>query len=164
MLSTSISDRPPDLRLRLDGQQMQLLGMDSGRFPAPETVEEMLLTPENRADLLVTTTTGDTVLRTFYQNRGRMPGMMGPGFAARNPAGQPSGAALATLRIAGDPVASPTSVPAQQSLGDLRSAAVAARRQIVLTAGMGMGGGMMRFTINGREFPLIQGRMTAAGG
>uniref|UniRef100_UPI003217AF22 multicopper oxidase family protein n=1 Tax=uncultured Arthrobacter sp. TaxID=114050 RepID=UPI003217AF22 len=45
------------LRLRLAGQQLQLLGMDSGRFPTPESVDELLLTPGNRADLLVTTTT-----------------------------------------------------------------------------------------------------------
>ena len=96
------------LRLRLDGQQLQLLGMDSGRFPQPETVEELLLTPGNRADLLVTTTTGDSVLRAFYQNRGSMPGMMGPGFGARNPADQRDGAVLATLRVSGEQAASLT--------------------------------------------------------
>ncbi|MDI3213964.1 hypothetical protein [Arthrobacter sp. AL12] len=57
------------LRLRLDGQQLQLLGMDSGRFPKPETVDELLLTSGNRADRLVTTTAGDSVLRARYQNR-----------------------------------------------------------------------------------------------
>ena len=154
------------LRLRLDGQQLQLLGMDSGRFPTPETVDELLLTPGNRADLLVTTTTGDSTLRAFYQNRGSMPGMMGPGSGARNPADQPGGAALATLRVAGEPVATLTAVPAQRGLGDLRSAAVAARRQIELAAGvgMGMGGGMMRFTINGREFNEARTDTTVAAG
>ena len=97
--------------------------------------------PGNRADLLVTTTPGTSVLRALYQNRGNMPGMMGPGSGARNPAHQPDGAALATLRVAGEPVAALTAVPAQQGLGDLRSAAVAARRQIILAAGMGMGMG-----------------------
>nr|MDQ5862009.1 multicopper oxidase domain-containing protein [Actinomycetota bacterium] len=142
------------LRLRLDGQQLQLLGMDSGRFQKPEKVEELLLTPGNRADLLVTTATGDSVLRAFYQNRGSMPGMMGPGFGARSPAEESDGAALAMLRVSGEPDAPPAAVPAQQGLGDLRSSAIAAHRQIVLAAGMGMGGGagMMRFTINGREF------------
>ena len=157
------------LRLRLDGQQLQLLGMDSGRFPTPESVDELLLTPGNRADLLVTTTTGDSVLRAFYQNRGSMPAMMGPGSGARNP-DQPDGAALATLRVSGEPVAALAAVPAQKGLGDLRSAAVAARRQIVLAAGMGMGmgvgggGGMMRFTINGREFNEARTDTTVAAG
>jgi FtsP/CotA-like multicopper oxidase with cupredoxin domain len=152
------------LRLRLDGQQLQLLGMDSGRFPTPKTVDELLLTPGNRADLLVTTTAGDSVLRAFYQNRGSMPGMMGPGFGARSPADQPDGAALATLRVAGKSVASLTAVPTHEGLGDLRSAPVAARRQIVLAAGMGMGGGMMRFTINGREFNETRTDTTVAAG
>lgn len=157
------------LRLRLDGQQLQLLGMDSGRFPTPESVDELLLTPGNRADLLVTTTTGDSVLRAFYQNRGSMPAMMGPGSGVRNP-DQPDGAALATLRVSGEPVAALAAVPAQKGLGDLRSAAVAARRQIVLAAGMGMGmgvdggGGMMRFTINGREFNEARTDTTVAAG
>lgn len=154
------------LRLRLDGQQLQLLGMDSGRFQEPEKVDELLLTPGNRADLLVTTTAGDAVLRAFYQNRGSMPGMMGPGFRARNPAGQSDGAVLATLRVTGDRVTPPTAVPAQQGLGDLRSSPVAARRQIILAAGMGMGpgAGMMRFTINGREFDEARTDTTAAAG
>ena len=31
------------LRLRLDGQQLQLLGIDSGRYPAPQEVQEIVL-------------------------------------------------------------------------------------------------------------------------
>ena len=34
---------------------MLLLGMDSGRYPAPREVDEIVLTTGNRADLLVTT-------------------------------------------------------------------------------------------------------------
>lgn len=154
------------LRLRLDGQQMQLLGMDSGRFPKPEKVDDLLLMPGNRADLLVTTAPGDSVLRAFYRDRGSMPGMMGPGFGVRSPAEGPDGAALATLRISGEPAAPPTAVPGYQGLGDLRSAAVAARRQVVLAADMSMGGraGMMPFTINGREFNDARTDTTVAGG
>ena len=153
------------LRLRLDGQQLQLLGIDSGRFQEPEEVEELLLTPGNRADLLVTTAAGDSVLRAFHQNRGSMPGMMGPGFGTRSPADQPDGVALATLRVSGETAAPLTAVPAYQGLADLRSSAVAARRQLVLAAGMGMGGaGMMRFTINGREFNEARTDTTVAAG
>ena len=43
------------LRLRLDGQQMHLLGIDSGRYAEPRKVAEVVLAPGNRADLLVTT-------------------------------------------------------------------------------------------------------------
>lgn len=117
----------PSLKTRRTA--LQFLGMDSGRFPRPETVDELLLTRGNRADLLVTTRTGESVLRALYQNRGSMPGMMGPGSGASKPADQPDGAALATLRVAGEPVAALAAVPAQKGLGDLRSAAVAARRR-----------------------------------
>ena len=65
------------LRLRLDGQQLQLLGMDSGRSPEPETVDELLLAPGNRADLLVTAAAGEAVLQALPYDRGGMPGMMG---------------------------------------------------------------------------------------
>ena len=51
-----------DLRL---GQQLQLLGMDSGRSPEPETVDELLLAPGNRADLLVTAAAGDFFAAAF---------------------------------------------------------------------------------------------------
>jgi FtsP/CotA-like multicopper oxidase with cupredoxin domain len=154
------------LRLRLDGQQLQLLGMDSGRFREPEEVEELLLAPGNRADLLVTAATGDSVLRALYQNRGSMPGMMGPGLGPRSPADRPDGIALATFRISGEPAAPLPAVPSYQGLADLRSSAVAARRQVVLAAGMGMGGGqgMMRFTINGREFNEARTDTTVAAG
>ena len=67
------------VRLRLDGQQLQLLGMDSGRFPEPETVNELLLAPGNRADLLLTAAAGESVLQTLPYSRGGMPGMMGQG-------------------------------------------------------------------------------------
>jgi FtsP/CotA-like multicopper oxidase with cupredoxin domain len=154
------------LRLRLDGQQLQLLGMDSGRYAKPETVDDLLLTPGNRADLLVTTANGDSTLHAFYQDRGSMPRMMGPRFGARNPAFQPDGTPLATLRVSGEPVASQTSVPDYQGLGDLRTSAVTAHREIVLAAGMGMGGGagMMRFTINAREFNKGRTDATVAAG
>jgi FtsP/CotA-like multicopper oxidase with cupredoxin domain len=50
------------LRLRLDGQRLQLLGIDSGRLAEPRDVEEILLVPGNRTDLLVTTMQGTSPL------------------------------------------------------------------------------------------------------
>jgi FtsP/CotA-like multicopper oxidase with cupredoxin domain len=154
------------LRLRLDGQEMQLLGMDSGRFQKPQTVNELLLVPGNRADVLVSMTVGDSVLRAFYRSRGTMPAMMGPGSGYRLPTQEGDGVELASLRVSGEAVPPPTAVPAPQALGDLRSAPVAARRQVVLAAGMGMGGagGMVRFTINGREFNEARTDTTVASG
>ncbi|MEJ1193571.1 multicopper oxidase family protein [Pseudarthrobacter sp. CCNWLW207] len=155
------------LRLRLEGQQMQLLGMDLGRFRNPEKLDEIVLTPGNRADLLVTTATGDSVLRAIYQDRGSMSAMMGPQFGPADPANGPDGAALATLHVSGEPAPSLADMPALGEMDDLRSSAVAARRQLVLTADMGMamgGAGMMRFTINGREFNDAWTDTTVAAG
>ena len=154
------------LRLRLDGARLQLLGMDSGRFPLPESVEELLLLPGNRADLLVTTGTSDSAVRYLYQDRGSMTGMPAPGFGPPGPGGEPEGAVLATLRIAGEPDEAPGAVPAEYSPPDLRSSAVAVHRRFILAAGMGMGmgPGMMRFTINGREFNGARTDTTVAAG
>ena len=141
------------LLLRLDGQQLQLLGMDSGRSSDPEAVEELLLAPGNRADLLVTAAAGESVLRALPYGRGGMPAMMG-----RGPFPDRGTAALATFRVSGAAVSPPGPVASRPAAEDLRAATVAARRQLVMSIGGGPGGmgggpgGMMRFTINGREY------------
>lgn len=134
------------LSLRLDGQGLQLLGMDSGRDAVPESVDEVRLAPGNRADLLVTAASGSSVLRTAPVDRGSMPGMMGGPTA--------TGADLAAFEVAGDPVDAPPPVPRQSAPRDLRDEAVTGRREITLAMGMGggMGGRGMAFTIDGRVF------------
>lgn len=138
------------LRLRLDGQQLQLLGIDSGRFSSPQDVDEVLLAPGNRADLLVTTAPGTAVLRTLPVDRGTPAGMMGGGQASS------AGADLVTLDVSGDPAASPGPVPAQPAPRDLRTATVTARRELTFGMGMGMGMSMsmsmMSFTIDRKSF------------
>lgn len=153
------------LRLRLDGQHLQLLGIDSGRLARPETVDNLLLTPGNRADLLVGAAAGSSVLRASYEPRGGAAGMMAPGFGAP-PAGPVDGAALATFHVAGEPAGTPAPVSEGREAADLRSSPIAARRELVLAAGMGMGMGaqMMNFTINGREFSEARTDTTAAAG
>ncbi|MGW9629863.1 hypothetical protein ACWGST_04110 [Agromyces sp. NPDC055520] len=47
------------LRLRLDGQRMQLLGVDTGRYAEPQDVDEIVLAPGNRADVMMTAVRGD---------------------------------------------------------------------------------------------------------
>ncbi|CAH0177584.1 MULTISPECIES: multicopper oxidase family protein [unclassified Arthrobacter] len=151
------------LRLRLDGQQMQLRGMDSGRYPAPGTVDELLLAPGNRADVLVTAAAGDATLRAAYYNRGGMAGMMGPAGPAPNGGQGTADIVLATLSVSGAPAPAPPAVPTQPAPADLRNAVVAAHRQLTFAAGgMGMGMGMMSFTINGREFNASRTDTTAA--
>lgn len=143
------------LHLRLDGQRVQLLGVDSGRFGAPKTVDAIVLAPGNRADLLITMVGGTGVLRTVPYDRGGPGWIMGGGERPRS--GTPAGhASLATLTVAGESVAAAPEVPVQRAPRDLRGSAVTARRELVFAMGMGgmMGGGgsMMSFTINGREF------------
>ncbi|MDQ0754578.1 multicopper oxidase family protein [Arthrobacter sp. B3I4] len=163
------------LRLRLDGQRLQLLGMDSGRFPSPSDVQEVVLAPGNRAELLVTAAAGESVLRAVRYDRGSMPGMTGRGRRPGPPLGQdgppdPYGTALATLVVTGEPVATATAAaaPAWPPPPDLRSAVVSARRQLVFATSMGAGAGpgmgMMDFTINGRNFDSGRADLTVAAG
>jgi FtsP/CotA-like multicopper oxidase with cupredoxin domain len=139
------------VRLRLDGQQLDLLGIDSGRYAEPRRVEEIVLATGNRADLLVTTAAGTSTLTALGVDRGGMGGMMG---------GSVSGdvGTLITLDVAGAEVVAPPPVPPQPQPRDLRGAEVAEGRRLTFDMGMGggMGGGMgpggMTFTIDGREF------------
>lgn len=149
------------LRLRLDGQDCELLGIDSGRFPEPQPVDELVLATGNRADLLVTTRAGSASWETGSVDRGGM-GMM-------SSLGDLSGGvgALATLRVEGDTAPALPAVPVQPTPEDLRAVEPARRRRITFGMGMGMGGDMsggmgmgggggeamgMSFTVDGKEF------------
>ena len=138
------------LRLRLDDQKLQLLGIDSGRFPSPRDIEEVVLTPGNRADLLVTTRAGTSVLRTLPVDRGTAGGMMGG-----NPATS-GGADLLTLKVTGESATTttPAPVPNQPMPRDLRTEPVTGHRELTFAMGMGMGvgAGMMSFTVDGKPF------------
>jgi FtsP/CotA-like multicopper oxidase with cupredoxin domain len=136
------------LRLRLDGQQLTLLGIDSGRFESAHEIDEVVLAPGNRADLLVTGSVGTSTLRALPYDRGSAGGMMMGGRNSRSA----DEIALATFTVAGDAVAPVAALPKQSVQRDLRSATVTARRELVFAMGMGMGGGMMSPTINGRAF------------
>jgi len=86
------------VRLRLDGQQLTLLGIDSGRLETPQEITEAVLAPGNRADLLVTGTAGTSVLRARTSDRGTPGGMMRGGESSH----AADVIALATLTVAGD--------------------------------------------------------------
>lgn len=141
------------LDLSLDGQHLLLLGRDGGRFATPHAVDRITLSPGNRADLLVTGSEGSSVLRSHPVERGAA-SMMGS-----SGTGTPSTIAdLATLRVTGPTVSAPGPVPAQPRPRDLSAATITAKRQFTFAMGMGgssrmgMGGGMMSFTINGDTF------------
>ncbi len=138
------------LRLAAPGQDVQLLGVDAGRESPVRRVDDVLLTPGNRADLLVTMQTGTSELVTRGHDRGRgMMGMMGDG--------ELSGpASLATLVVDGDDVpVDDRAIPERVPDVDLRDREPDNRREIVMTMGMGgMGrrGGGMVFGFDDRSF------------
>jgi FtsP/CotA-like multicopper oxidase with cupredoxin domain len=133
------------VRLRLDGQRMDLLGIDSGRVAEPRRVDEVVLATGNRADLLVTATEGTSTLTSLGVDRGRMGGMMG---------GPVSGdvGPIAAFEVTGAKVPALAAVAARPEPRDLRDVEPTARRRLVFGAGGGMGPGGMSFTIDGREF------------
>ena len=141
------------LKLRLDGQHLQLLGIDSGRFPQPQDVTEVTLAPGNRADLLVTAANGTATLRSLPVDRGTAIGMMSGAVASSTPEN------LATFTVAGVPATPLAAVPPQPSPRDLRTSPINGRRELIFAMGMGSGGmgmgsgtNMMGFTIDGKEF------------
>lgn len=151
------------LDLRLDGQSLQLLGNDSGRFGMPRRVNALALAPGNRADILVTMVAGTSVLQALPVDRGSPAGMMGG-------ASQSSATIrLATLRVSGA-AAAPLPSPPVLTPRDLRSEAIVGRRTLTLAmvgAGIdrdGMDSGMMRFTIDGRGFDAARVDQSVAAG
>lgn len=133
------------LRLALDGQRLQLLGLDSGRFASPRAVSEVLLAPGNRADLLVTMVAGTDQLRSLPYDRGTAMQMGGNGAPSANTAVD-----LATVTVSGPTAPALPGLPNHPALRDLRQATVVGRRELVLAQGMGMGA--MPFTIDGKTF------------
>ena len=131
------------LRLRLDGQRMQLLGIDAGRYAEPRDSEEIVLMPGNRADVMVTAAAGTSVLETLPFDRGGM-GAFG------SPPSATTGTDLLTMTVAGDLTTTPPFQVPLPTTRDLRSEQMTGQR--TLTLAMGPGGGGMRFTIDGREF------------
>ena len=142
------------LKLSLDGQQVSLLARDLGRLPEPLEVDDVDLAPGNRVELLVDTTAGTTSLTSAPVDRGEMPGMAGPASGGQGPVD------LLRLEVSGEQVPAPAAVPAGPAPRDLRDEPVSNRRTLDfgmggMGGGRGMGrmsGGMMSFTIDGREF------------
>lgn len=132
------------LRLRLDGQALTLLGIDGGRFDDPRDIDELVLTPGNRADVLVTMAEGRSVLRTLPFDRGAM------GMGA--PLSNSTGADLATLTVAGVPSQTSALVLPPTAGRDLRLETATGTRTLTLAMGGGGGGGGMSFSIDGKQF------------
>jgi FtsP/CotA-like multicopper oxidase with cupredoxin domain len=136
------------LRLALPGQQMRLLGTDSGHERAPRDVDDLLLVPGNRADLLVRFQAGSTELRTLgYDRGGPMMGMMG----AHSGSGP---LVLAHLDVTGDRVEGRPSTVRRAAQADLRPDVLDGRREVTFTMGTGRWGpgAMTDVGFDGRPF------------
>lgn len=148
------------LRLALPGQRVELLGIDGGHEQAPREVREVLLSPGNRADLLVSMIAGGSDFQTLGYDRGGM-GMMGGG----NVSGPDT---IATLEVSGQETAAPGTTPDLPSVPDLREKPAARRREIAFSMGMGSmmsgGGNMMNFGFDGRSFDMDRVDQQVAAG
>lgn len=140
-------------RLSLDSHQLHVIATDGGRLPAPVAVDELLLSPGERSEVLVIPAArGTHRLRTLRYDRGGMGmgGMMG-GDSVVDPE-----ALVALVTVNGD--RPPASLP--ESVVDPRSVSLPSPSgSRVIELGMGMGGGMMggrggmmSFTIDGQTF------------
>ena len=150
-------------RLALDGHRLQVIGTDGGRLAAPDPVDELLLAPGERTEVLVTPTKpGVFPLRTRGYDRGSPGmggGMMGGGGGSTSSI---DGQVLATMVVTGSASAAalPSSLVPE---ADLDAGVAGSERPIELAmgmgggtggmgGGMGGGGGMMSFSINGESF------------
>ena len=141
------------LALRLPDEDASVVGRDQGRLAEPAALDQVVLAPGNRLDLLVDLREGDSELTALPVDRGgMMGGMMSDG--ARQGGDGP--VSLARLRVTAGDQADRAAIPAAPRLRDLRHAEVVRRRTITFEMGMGgmmgRGGGPMTFTIDGLEF------------
>jgi FtsP/CotA-like multicopper oxidase with cupredoxin domain len=161
------SSRSLSLRLSGEGGTVQVVGRDVGRLPTPVALEEVVLAPGNRMDLLVDLAEAESELVAVPVDRGQMGGMMGGAVGPED-----SERVLARLEVgrggrssAGEAGDGAAGGPAGL-LADLRDAQVDRRRELTMEMSMGGGmmggdrgsgpgrgpGGMMDLTIDGRSF------------
>ncbi len=141
------------LALGLTGQASRVIGRDLGRLANPAGLEDVVLAPGNRLDLVVDLTEGSSALTADPVDRGDVMGQMMGGGRIAGAGGQVT---LARLTVSRGGARSHEDVPAPPARPDLRDADIVGRRALTFQMGMGamMGGadGPMSFTIDGREF------------
>jgi bilirubin oxidase len=132
------------LRLALTGHTLTLIGTDGGllRSPVPG-LDEILLAPAERVEVIVTASlsSGATaVLRSLPYDRGSM-GMM-----------ETSSTTFPLLTLT-NTSASTAAVALPSALSPISDLGVhTSSKRLVFSSGMGMGGGMMSFLIDGKSF------------
>lgn len=146
-------------RLSLEGQPFYLIATDGGLIGSPQPLTELLLTPGERAEVLVQLTReGPIRLLNLPYNRGGM-GMM-RGMGGMSSRGRMSGmrgnrmdgtGVAQTLLTLQAPAARPMSTPSRLALVErLDPARAVVTRLVILSGSMGMMSA--EFFINGRSF------------
>ena len=133
-------------RLSTRGASMQLVATDGGRLDQPRQVADLLLTPGQRAEVLVTAeSAGTATLATASVSRGSMGGMgMGRGGGATSPA-----ADLLSIRVGPRGSSTYTAPRDLRSIAPIDQLRVDRRRTVTLGA---MGMGTSAFVIDGKGF------------
>ncbi len=148
--------------LRVEGQQLHLVASDGGRLDAPHAIDELVLVPGERAEVLVPVTAGTHPVTTRAVDRGGMGGGMGGGGMGRGGMGRGNATAtttgattvIATLDASGPDAAPPPLPTALRTLDDPTAQSVTTNRLVTLSMNMGMGGtgGDGQFLIDGHTF------------
>lgn len=141
------------LALRLPEQRARVVGRDLGRLPRDMGLEDVVLAPGNRLDLVVDLSEGSSELTATPVDRG---GMMGQMMGGGPMSGGDGPVTLARLGVSASGNRAAGGIPPGPAVRDLREADVDGRRSITFQMGMGgmMGGGdgPMSFTFDGEEF------------
>ncbi|WP_420962922.1 multicopper oxidase family protein [Brucella sp. IR073] len=142
------------LRLAFENARMTIVGTDGGLLEAPVEVEEILLTPAERVDLVVAfDQPGQARLETLDYDRG----WMGPGKP------DDAGLRLLTVDVSGVPASDVPPLPEKlRTITPLSSPTVT--RRLVLTEAMGADHGAMQFLINGAAFDMNRVDLVAKRG
>ena len=137
-------------RLSIAGAQFVQIGSDGGLVSAPRTLDELLLAPGERDDVLVAFAgNGDVPLITSHYARGHDIADPGP-------------LTVATLRFSPTPKDPPTPMPiTSRPIATLPAAAVADKR-IVMDERI-LRGGKVGFSLNDELFPDVTPLSAAAG-
>ena len=142
-------------RIALVGHPLHLIATDGGRLAAPTAVDELLLAPGERVEVLVVPTrAGRVALEARPYDRGS-PMMMGGGGVSRHPT-----TTLATV-VVRDGAGQPAGLP--RSLAPARPTVAAPGRYRTVTLAMGMGGGGMGSGMGGGMGGMGGGGMSGSG-
>ena len=124
-------------RLKLDGHSLLVIARDGGRLAAPEPVEELVLVPGERTEVLVQPAReGSYRLRSLPVSRGAMGTSAEIGLATASVLAGSGGQAPTPTRLA--------------ALTDVTALKVTSTREVALE--MQTGGGPPRFLVSGKAF------------